>query len=285
MATLGSSHLLAHSLWINSFESFAHQPGYTTVGLGWGHSLPIDDIMNSPNGQVIVETFTLTSPSGHITKLAIPTSEPKEPTQKGDNFDIYSADIGFQKIALKKESEKGVYTIEAKSKPTFYTQYLDTKDRERLALTTKDTIKDIKKVLMSVKYEAFAKSYLTLGKWQDQKATGNGLEIIPKTDLSNVRVGDLVEFEVLFYGKPLHVSASSMDYITASSNTFGQNDGFALMSYIQEGKAQIRVQSAGTWMVSCSHRDTVTKEGELKELFGKVDFVFNGASVTFNVKE
>ena len=138
---------------------------------------------------------------------------------------------------------------------------------------------------MSVKYQAFAKSYLTLGKWSEQKASNKGLEIIPKTDLSNVKVGDLVEFEVLFYGKPLSVSAKSMEYITARSNAFGQNDGFSLMSYLQEGKAQFRVQTAGQWIVSCNHKDVVTKDGALKDLQGKVNAVFNGASLTFNVKE
>lgn len=283
---LGLSSLSAHSLWINSFESFTHKPGHTTVGLGWGHTTPVDDILNSPNGKVIVEEFSITSPKGKTTKLDIPSSEVKEPTKKESAFDVYSADIGLQKLALKKDSPKGVYTMKAKSKPTFYTQYIDTKGNSRLKLTTMDQIKDIQKVLMSVKYEAFATSYLTLGdKWEAQKAINKGLEIIPKTDLSNIRVGDLVEFEVLFYGKPLTVSAASMDYIAASSNTFGQKDGYALMSYIKEGKAQIRVQSAGQWIVSCNHRDTVTKDGALKDLSGKVNYVFNGASLTFNVKE
>lgn len=283
--TVGSGSIHAHSLWVNSFESFSHAPGHTTVGLGWGHSIPVDDIMNSPNGKVIVEEFKITSPKGKVTQLSLPTSKEQDPIQKTDEFDVYTADTALQKIALKKDSKKGVYKIEAKSKPTFYTKYIDNKDRERLKLTTMDKIDDIQKVLMSVQFEAFAKSYLTLGKWEEQKSTGKGLEIIPKTDLSNVKVGDLVEFEVLFYGKPLNVSAASMDYITAASNTFGQKDHFSLMSYIQGGKAQFRVQSAGQWIVSCNHRDTVSKDGALKNLYGKVNFVFNGASLTFNVTQ
>ena len=283
--TLSVSSLSAHSLWVNSFESFTHKPGHITVGLGWGHSIPVDDILNSPNGKVIVDKFTVTAPDGKVTKLRIPTSKVKDPTNKTDNFDVYGADVGLQKLALKKNSKKGVYKIEATSKPTVYTQYIDTKDRERLKLTTMDKIKDIKKVLMSVKYQAFAKSYLTLDNWSEQKATGKGLEIIPKTDLSNVKVGDLVEFEVLFYGKPLNVSAKSMEFITAMSNTFGQNDKFALVSFLKKGKAQFRVQSAGQWIVSCNHKNVVTKDGKLKDLVGKVNAVFNGASLTFNVKE
>ncbi len=282
---LSVSSVQAHSLWVNSFESFTHKPGHTTVGIGWGHSIPVDDIMNSPNGKVIVDKFTITSPDGKTTNLAVPTSKVKDPTKKTDNFDVFSADVALQKIALKKESKKGVYKIEATSKPTVYTQFIDKNGKERLKLKTMDKIKDIKKVLMSVRFQAFAKSYLTLGQWSKQKATNKGLEIIPKTDLTNVKVGDLVEFEVLFHGKPLNVSAKSMEYITAMANGFGQNDGFALMSYLKNGKAQFRVQTTGQWIVACNHKDTVTKDGPLKDLVGKVNFVYNGASLTFNVKE
>ncbi|WP_151949226.1 DUF4198 domain-containing protein [Aliarcobacter butzleri] len=283
--SLSFINLNAHSFWVNSFESFSHKPGQIIVGLGWGHSMPMDDILNSPNGRVIVEEFKIISPNGEIINLDIPSSEPQEANKKAKNFDIFSADMGLQKIALKENSQKGVYKIEAKTQPTFYTEYIDTKGNTRLKLTTMDKLNDIQKVLMSLKFEAFAKSYLTIDKWEEQKATNKGLEIIPKTDLSNVKVGDLVEFEVLFEGKPLNVSPSSIDFISADSNTFGQNDSFSLMSYIVNGKAQFRVQSAGQWRVSCEHKDTVTKDGNLKDLFGKVEQVFNTSSLTFNVKE
>lgn len=285
VSTLSVSSLSAHSFWVNSFESFSHAPGHTTVGLGWGHSMPIDDILNSPNGKIIVDKFMITSPYGEVTNLRIPSSKVLDPTNKTSNFDVYGADIGLQKIALKKDGEKGVYEIKAMSKPTVYTQYIDTKDRTRLKLTTMDKIKNIKKVLMSVKYEALAKSYLSVGgKWTEPKSTGKGLEIIPKTDLSNVKVGDMVEFEVLFFGKPLNVSAKSMEFITAMSSTFGQGEGFSLVSFLKKGKAQFRVQDAGQWIVSCNHKDTVTKDGPLKKLLGKVNHVYHGGSVTFNVK-
>jgi len=279
------SSLNAHSLWVNSFESFTHKPGHTTVGLGWGHSIPVDDILNSPNGKVIVESFNITTPDNKTMQLRIPSSTVQKPSKTSKVFDLFDADIGLQKIALKKDSPKGVYTIKASTKPTFYTEYIDTKDRKRLKLTTLDKLKDIKKVLMSVKYQAFAKSYLTLGKWTKQKPKNEGLEIIPITDLSNVRVGDLIEFEVYFYGKPLHVSPASIEFITAKSNGFGQNDEYYLFSFLQNGKGKIRVQSPGQWIVSSFHKEDVKKEGALKELYKKVGQVVHSSTLTFNVKE
>lgn len=277
--------LSAHSLWVNSFESFSHKPGHIMVGLGWGHTMPIDDILNSVNGNVIVEEFKIVAPNKEAIDLYIPSSKPEEPKSKNSNFDVYDADLGFSKIALKEGSKKGVYTILANSKPNFYTQYIDTKGNTRLKLVALDEVDDAKQVLMSVKYQAFAKTYLTVGKWEAQKPTNKGLEIVPRTDLSNVKVGDLVEFDVLFNGKPLNVTADSMDYITAHSSSFGQNDGFSLMSYIVDGKAQFRALSAGKWVVECYHKENVTQDGSLKDLVGKAKMVFNAASLTFDIKE
>ena len=110
------------------------------------------------------------------------------------------------------------------------------------------------------------------------------MEIIPRTDLSKVKVGDLVEVDVLFYGKPVTSNAKSVNYITAHSSGFGQGDKFSLFSYLMNGKAQFRVQSSGQWMISVNTKDDVTEDGPLKDLHGKADQVYHGASLTFNVK-
>ena len=279
-----SSSAQAHSVWINSFESYAHKPPHTMVSLGWGHALPMDDILTSPNGRIAIERFELLDPVLKKTDLIKPEFKLSKPDLSTDNFDLFAADLAAQKVAFKKDSAQGVYQFSAVSKPTFYTQYIDKKGKTRLQLKPKNEVKDIKKVLMAVKYQAFAKSYLTVGKWTNPKPLGHGLEIIPRTDLSNLHVGDLVEVDVLFYGRPLSATAKSIEYITAHSSSFGQSDGFQLLSYIMEGKAQFRVQSAGQWMIGVNHKDDVTEDGPLKDLYGKADQVYHGASLTFNVK-
>ena len=284
ISMISVKNLSAHHFWINSFESFSHKPGHTTVGLGWGHTIPVDDILNSPSGKIIVEKFTITDPKGNVANLRIPLSKIEKPAKKSDNFDVYDSNIGLQKIALKNDSLEGTYLIKANSKPTFYTKYIDTKGRTRLKLKSKDQLKDIKNVLMSVKFQVFAKSYLTLNKWEKQKPLNTELEIIPLDDLSNVRVGNLLEFEVRFKGKPLNFTAASSETIGAFSNTFGQNEGFFLSSYLINGKGQFKVQSKGQWIVHCYHTEQVTKDGVLKNFYGKVDQVVQGATLTFNVK-
>jgi len=285
LATLLSfSGLSAHSLWVNSFESFHHKPGHTTVGLGWGHTLPIDDTLNSSNGKVNIEEFSIITPNKEKTLLNIPQMKEAKPTKTAKDFEVFDAQIALQKIALNKDSTKGTYLIQAKTKPTFYTKYIDTKDRQRLKLKSKDKLKNIKEVLFSVKYQALASSYLSIGKWEKQKATATGLEIIPLSDLSNVKVGDLVEFEVLFFGKPLNFTPKTPAYITAHSDTFGLDKGFMLASYVKNGIAQFEVQSKGQWMLSSSFQEKVRKKGPLKDLYGKVNSVVYASTLTFNVK-
>ncbi len=274
----------AHSLWVNSFESFTHKPGHTTVVVGWGHSLPIDDMPNSVNARVIIEDFNILTPEGKRTALRRPDPQPTAPRISGEAFDIFDADLACQKIALKPESPKGVYQIETISQKTFYTQYLDSKGRTRLALKPQNQVEDIQKVLFSVQYQAFAKSYLTLGKWKTPEPMGHALELTPLTDLSQVKVGDLVEFDVRFCGAPLSYSPNSIEHITAYSPSFGLSDEFALFSYVKNGRAQFRVQGAGQWIVNIFHNEPVTQDGPMKALFGKVTSANYGASLTFTVK-
>jgi uncharacterized GH25 family protein len=279
-----TSPVSAHMLWVNSFESFAHPPGHTTVSLGWGHALPIDDMTNSTGGQVHVEKFSLINPDGKEITLKKPGTKLAEPFTSNDDIDLFEADIACQKIALKKGTQSGVYLIEAMSKKAFHTKYIDTKGRTRFALKPKNEIDNIQKILFSVQYQAFAKSYLTVGPWSMPKPSGHGLEITPLTDLSKVRVGDLVKFDVRCHGKPLSKGPNGIEYITAFSSSFGLSDKFALFSYISEGKAQFRVQSSGQWLVSVFHKAPVTEDGPMKEFGDKVTSVGYGATLTFNVK-
>lgn len=274
----------AHSVWINCFVSKAHKPYHAMVSLGWGHVLPMDDMLNSTNGRVAIERFELYDPAMVKTSLSFPGFTPAEPSKTTSNFDIFDADLATQKIALKENSAAGVYQIGAASVPTFYTQYIDKRGEKRLKMKPRDQIDDLEKVLMSVKYQAFAKSYLTLHAWKEPEALGHGLEIIPRTDLSELHPGDLVEVDVLFYGQPLNSTAKSMEFITAASSSFGLSDKFSLFSYIKEGKAQFRVQSSGQWAIFVNHKEHVTKDGALKDLYGKANLVYHGASLTFNVK-
>lgn len=274
----------AHYFWVNSFESNAHKSHHAMVSLGWGHDLPMSDMLNSVNGRIAVESFELIDPSMKRSQLSKPSPAMVEPSKSTVGTTVYGVDLGVNKIALAKDAPKGVYQVSAVSKPTYYVQYIDKKGNVRLKMKPMDQVKGIAKVLMAIKYQAFAKSYIAKGEWGKPKSLGHGLEIIPRTDLSDVRVGDLIEVDVKFYGKPLSNSPKSREFITAVSNSFGQSDGFTLCSKLKKGKAQFRVQSSGQWIINVMHADKVTEDGDLKDMVGKATQVIHAATLTFNVK-
>lgn len=270
----------AHMFWINSFKSDAHKPPHAMVSLGFGHSIPMGDILTSPNSaRMNVEKFELIDPNSNKTELIKVKLKNTEAEITNKNFDVFPADLAVQKIALKKDSQQGVYQLGAMSKENFYTTYIDTKGRDRIKLKPKDEIDNIKQVKGSFKNQSFAKSYITVGKWEKPKPLGHKMEIIPLTDLSSVKVGDMVEVEVLFYGKPQSTTGENNVDIRA-----GIGKGSTLHSNLINGKAKFRVQSKGQWIISTFKGEEVTKEGKLKDLYGKASIVYHTATLTFNVK-
>jgi uncharacterized GH25 family protein len=148
---LTASTASAHSLWVNCFDSTQiHSPGHATISLGWGHTMPIDDMPNSVKAKLGIAEFNLADPAGNKRKLYIPQPKTVKAFESNADYDLYISDIANQQIALKKETKQGVYLIEAISKKNYFTQYIDTKGRTRLALKPMDEVDDIQKVLSSV---------------------------------------------------------------------------------------------------------------------------------------
>jgi len=148
-----------------------------------------------------------------------------------------------------------------------------------------DQVENAREIIRGMGYHAFAVSYFTVGKWQTPKSLGQDLEIIPFTDLSNVRAGDLVRFKVLFMKKELTTDPSvSLEYITAKSDAFGAPDKFTLSAPLFGGKGQFRMPAAGNWLVNVYTRQNVSPDNRLKHLAPKCTTVLYSSSVTFQVK-
>ena len=67
-----STNVLAHSLWVNLNESFAHPPGHAISSLGWGHVVPMDDFLMSEAGAVTIERYDLVGPDNSKTTMPLP---------------------------------------------------------------------------------------------------------------------------------------------------------------------------------------------------------------------
>jgi len=275
---------MAHMLWVNLNECYTHPPGHVLLSLGWGHSVPLDDLLASSSGTVHFASYALIDPDGNKTDLGLPSKIEGEPIEAKGDLKIEPGNLGIRKLSLTKETKPGTWQAVATSKENFFTKYIDKKGRQRMAQKSMDQITNANQILVSMKHLAFAKSFTAVQEWTPPKPLGYELELMPMTDLSNVHVGDLVSFRVTFMGKPVVTSPKNLRYLTATSNSFGGPDGFFIGAYIMNGKAQFRIPAAGQWVANVYVKQDVTPESYLKNLVGKCTTVYYAGTISFNVK-
>ena len=279
-----SSQAMAHTLWINLYESFAHPPGHAMVSLGWGHVVPMDDLLVSKFGSIQLATFDLIDMDLNRTALSMPVLKMEDVIETSGGMTAQSGDLGIRKLSLTDKTKPGTYQVAVTSRDIFFTKYLDKKGKQKMAMKPLDEVKGVQKVLFSMRYKAFAKAFFAVKKWTDPKPLGFDLELMPMTDLSNVHTGDVLPFQISLMGKPFSMGADNIEYMTAHSNSFGGPDGFFLAAYIINGKAQFRMPVAGQWVVSVYVHQEVTPENNLKELVGKCKTAYYAGTISFNVK-
>lgn len=279
-----SSPAMAHTLWINLYESFAHPPGHAIVSLGWGHAVPMDDLLVSEAGSLQLATFDLIDPDFDRTALPMPVLKMKDVIETSGGMTAQCGDLGIRKLGLTNNTKPGTYQVVVASKDNYFTKYLNKKGKQKVVAKPLNEIKDVRKVLFSAKFTSFAKAFFAVEKWTDPQPLEYDLELMPMTDLSNVHAGDVVPFQVTFMGKPLSCGYNNVEYITAISNAFGGPDGFFLSAYIMNGKAQFRMPTAGQWVVNVYIRQDVMPESDLRKLVGKCKTVYYSSTISFHVK-
>ena len=278
-----SSQAMAHTLWVNLYESFAHPPGHAIVSLGWGHVVPMDDLLVSEAGPLQLATYELVDPDFNRTALPMPVLKMEDVMKTSGGMTAQCGDLGIRKLSLTDKTKPGTYQVVVTSRDNFFTKYLDKKGKQKMVMKPLDEVKGVEKVLFSVKYKSFAKAFITVKEWTDPKPIGHDLELMPMTDLGNVHVGDVVPFQITFMGKPFSCTTKA-EYITATSNSFGGPDGFFLSAYIMNGKAQFRMPAAGQWVANVYVRQEVTPKSDLQDLVGKCTTVYYAGTISFNVK-
>ncbi len=279
-----ASPVRAHTLWVNLYESFAHKPEHIITSLGWGHTVPMDDILDR-EVPIPLDAYELFGPDMERNALPLPVLEKeKKKIKNGSGLEILCGDLGARTFTLTDKTRPGTYQVTAVTRANYYSMYLDKEGKRKWASKPMDEIEGAQKVLSGMKYKAFAKAFFAIKNWTDPKPLGHDLEIMPETDLSNVHVGDLVPLGVLFTGKPLVGTPENMHYITATSNTFGGPDGFFLAARVWNGKAQFRMPTAGQWVVNIYVIQDVAKDPALKNLKGKCSSVWYAGTLSFQVK-
>jgi hypothetical protein len=261
---------MGRKLWINLYESYAlhksltHPPEHFITSLGFGHVVPMDDILVTMDDFMPLATYDLIDPDLNSRPLPMPVLEKKDVIRIDAGLTIECGDMAIRKISLSDETKPGTYQVVATTRDTFFTVYLDEKGEHKIVDSPLDEMKD-------------------------PKPLGHDLELVPLTNLSDVHIGDPVLFQVTFMDKPFSCTQNTMEYITAASNTFGgeasgDREGFFLSTYILNGKAQFRMPTAGQWVVNVYACQDVTPESDLRELLGKCTKVYYGSSISFNVR-
>ncbi len=279
-----ASQAAAHSLWVNVHESFTHPPGHVLTSLGWGHQVPMDDFLMSEAGAVNIERYDLVGPDGSATPMALPVVKKEEITTSKTGMTIQPGDLGLRKVALTEETKSGTYAVTAESKATFFTGYVDAKGKHQMTTKPMDEIKGAKSFDFSTRYKAVGTSYFGIKEWTKPVALGHDLALIPETDLSQVKAGDIVQFTVTLKGEPVTSDMHGVNYLHMTSNTFGGPDKYMLAAYILDGKAQIRIPTTGEWVASVTVKKDVRPDNELKHLAKKCQNIYYGATVSFNTR-
>jgi uncharacterized GH25 family protein len=274
----------AHSFWINAYESLTHLPGHVLISLGYGHSIPMDDLLDSPGAKLRVDSYELVDPEMQRTGLPLPVANEEPESKAGAGVTIRGGDLGIQKLSFTETTGEGIYQIGAVSKPDFYTLFVNEKGRKKWLIKPMDQVENAKEIIQSCKYKAMAKSYFAKGQWQEPEPLGHDLEIIPLTDLSSVQTGDLVTFKVLLMGEEFSSTPSQIERITATSNTFGGPDGYYLGADIHGGEASIRIPTPGQWVATVYFVQDVQSDERLASLSNKCLQVHYVASISFTVK-
>ncbi len=279
--------VFAHNFYVNITESMAHPPGSIVTNIGWGHSLPMNDFFTGDK----LQTYAIYDPN--LKKMDFPfapkansgVEKNKGKASKGfPGGTMLSGDMYCRNVRFSKDAPQGTYQVAATTNKIQFAMWKDAKGRQKWGRKSLDQIKDAKKILASIQYQSFAKSFVKVGKWTESKPLGHDLELIPLTDLSQVRVGDEVVFKVLLLGKPVQPDKNGLPDLKAYGELYGADGSFGLRGMIFNGIAKIRVTAPGRWLATVNVTKPVNKENGPKELIGKALETGYNASATFFVR-
>ena len=227
----------AHNLWLNPGDYFPQVGTTVDIGIGWGHSYPANRIHQEVKEDRVQE-ISAVDPDGLTTALT-------------------RVSPAFYKLSVDKP---GAYLVTAKIKSGCFTMTTEGRkwgDKKSVA----DPIK-------CINYHIEAKTVLLAGGSDGNLgfATGQPLEIIPLTNLNNLKNGDNFDFKVLFQGKPLPNATVKATYagfdppVIAPHGTSHNSVKKAEKRYPVEtttddqGRATVTVTKVGYWLILLSHK-------------------------------
>ncbi len=234
----------AHTLWIN----LVPDPGkHVLASIGYGDTIPANEILTPDWGPMVIERYEMISPDGVRTSMGVPNlvTHEKQALASGVTFQD-GGDVGLRKIGGLAKAAKGTYTVAAQTPALVIIHYKDKTGKEQWSDQAMSKLTDIAQVL-DVRIEAnYMKAMFTVGAWSDPKPLGDPLEIVPMSDLSQAKAGDVVRFKVLFNGRawnPDEGDATIIAFNPAHGHRWG------LFSELKNGEGMLKLPVAGAWRI------------------------------------
>lgn len=232
LLTLTLSHSFGHDLKVLASHLIVPKPGEnTTVYLSWGHTLPVDDLVDAQT----LERYDLLSPGGASTPLK-------------------KADISLQANVVEMK-EEGIAQVVVSRKPAVFT-FVEDKEGNRLMKRGRKSATTEGKIDYALRSQQFAKALIVTGKAKGPsvKPVGLDLEIVPLAEPADWRAGGDLRFQVLFQGKPL-----SQEQVLATYVGFRPDNAWCFATTTdQVGVATVRISQAGTWVLRVQVRKPTT---------------------------
>ncbi len=254
----------AHQMWVGANKFNADVPGRhpgpvtITVFAGWGHRLPVDEMLDAGR----FGGFTLVGPDGSRRKI------------ESESGGFWPAAIAFEKA--------GLYWVVSENKPGFSTQVRGEDGRMQYLRVPKDELPPGVRAVDSTYIHGYTKTLLNLrgAGATDAPATralGHRLEIVPGESPASLKSGDTLPLQVLFDGGPRGGGDLVIDAVHAAADVLGARGAWQA-PVPADGRVAMPVAAPGLWQLVVTV--TLPPEGELK---GKVNQVRHRATLTFEV--
>lgn len=247
----------AHNLWLNPGDYYPQVGSTVDIGIGWGHKYPANRIdQEIKEGRI--EDIRAVDPNGLTVNLV-------------------QASVSLYKLKVEKA---GAYLVTARIKPGFFT-------------TTTEGRKwgDKKAVTNPIKCTNFhieAKTVIIAGGNAKNLGTpaNRPLELIPVTNLQDLKCGNRLTVKVLFEGKPLRNTAVKATYAGFETEDIaphkvprkghkGAGRHYPVETVTDnKGQATFPLDRAGYWMILLSHRPPYLDKETCDEYMYNTTFTF-----------
>jgi uncharacterized GH25 family protein len=224
---LAPGWLHAHEIKVLASNPTPAPSGKTTIYLGWGHRLPVDDLVEAAT----IDRYEIIAPDGKATPL------------KKDGLSLQANVFSF--------AGEGVHQAVVVRKPSVHTYVVDADGTKQLKRGPKSQYARMK-IDSSMRSAQFGKAIIQVGKAGNDatKALGHDLEIVPHAPAANWKTNAATQFRVLFQGKPLPQAKVTMHFVSSRPESENQEPATA----DGEGAVLLRLTEPGIWMIRAQHR-------------------------------